>query len=242
MSFTCVPNELLDEHGAQLGPIGIAVYMMLARYANREGGDAWPSVKTIAAAIGVTPPPVWKALKALAALGYIEIENRWRPDGGRTSNAYTLGKHPVKPQAPVKEIDSPYKPSLQPPVNDVYTINTHIEQDTPSGASAPQPVPFAEQVRLLIVEAQSAKNKPAALRKAFVALYGEQRDVPEFGYLMRTAGQVGGPARLVELMAQHAAQPPVGDVLAYIVASAKRQGKPAQAEGPSSASRMKVLA
>jgi len=70
---------------------------------------------------------------------------------------------------------------------------------------------------------QETKNRSAVLRRMFVALY-PAHDAPEFGYLGKVARQVGGVGRLAELLWQHSARPPTGDVLAYCAAAAKSGG------------------
>ena len=113
--------------------------------------------------------------------------------------------------------------------------------DAPMHVEAQKPTTFADTIRQLVRDAQTAKNKGAALRHAFITLYGDERDVPAYGYLMKTARKVGGPGRLVELLAQHAVRPPSGDVLSYIIAANSRNGKAPDKVGPSAASRVKVL-
>jgi hypothetical protein len=59
----------------------------------------------------------------------------------------------------------------------------------------------------------------------FAALYPQAVDVPDFGRIGATAKKVGGWGRLAELLWQHSARPPSGDVLSYIEAAIKTNGK-----------------
>lgn len=81
---------------------------------------------------------------------------------------------------------------------------------------------------------QETPNKAAAALDMFKALYPKAVDVPDYGRIGATAKHLGGWGRLAELLWQHSAKPPSGDVLAYIEAASKSNGKtphkPAQAE------------
>jgi hypothetical protein len=55
----------------------------------------------------------------------------------------------------------------------------------------------------------------------FRTLYPAAVDAPDFGYIGKVANKVGGAGRLAELLWQHSAKPPSGDVLAYIQESIK---------------------
>jgi hypothetical protein len=68
---------------------------------------------------------------------------------------------------------------------------------------------------------KDSKNRPADLVLMFRTLYPAAVDVPDFGYIGKVANKVGGAGRLAELLWQHSAKPPSGDVLAYIQESVK---------------------
>jgi len=70
-------------------------------------------------------------------------------------------------------------------------------------------------------ELRQAKNKGGVARRMFVALY-PKHDPPDYGYIGKTARSVGGWSRFAQLLWEHSARPPVGDVLAYIAAAANR--------------------
>jgi DNA-binding transcriptional ArsR family regulator len=86
-------NEIIDQHLPTIGAYGFAVYMLLTRYANNKTGQCDPSVKTIASALGISPPTTQKALKALEDAGLIKITYRPRTNKDRKvneTNIYTL--------------------------------------------------------------------------------------------------------------------------------------------------------
>lgn len=78
-------NEVLDEHGREIGPVGVAVYMVLARYALNRTQEAWPGLRKIAAMIGTRRKQVRPAIVKLEELGLITVEKRVR-----RSSVYTL--------------------------------------------------------------------------------------------------------------------------------------------------------
>ena len=65
-------NDLYDKHGAQLGPYGLAVYMALCRYANRED-ECWPSYARIAKGTGVSRRQIVREIQKMESLGIIEV-------------------------------------------------------------------------------------------------------------------------------------------------------------------------
>ena len=67
----------------------VAVYMYLKDRANKDG-ICWPSIKTIARELHLSRATVQRALNDLCAAGYLSKENRWRENGGCTSNLYKI--------------------------------------------------------------------------------------------------------------------------------------------------------
>jgi hypothetical protein len=65
------------------------VLVVLADAANSEG-ICWPRIATIAKKTGVSIRTVQRALRLQARRGLITIEERYRPDGSRSSNRYRL--------------------------------------------------------------------------------------------------------------------------------------------------------
>lgn len=83
-------NCLIDDYAAAMGAIGVAIYTVLQRYADRTTGQCWPSVPTMAATLNLSPRCVQKYLRHLARIGLIDIASRRAADGDPTSNLYTL--------------------------------------------------------------------------------------------------------------------------------------------------------
>ena len=75
----------------ELSPRAKMVYMYLHDRANREG-ESWYAIGTIAADLALSRSTVKRALGDLARLGRVEIQPRYRKNGGQTSNLYRLRK------------------------------------------------------------------------------------------------------------------------------------------------------
>ena len=83
-------NILIDDYAAEIGAVGVAIYTVLQRYADRTTGQCWPSVATIARLLRLSKTCVKKYLHLLARLGLITIAPRLTADGDHTSNLYTV--------------------------------------------------------------------------------------------------------------------------------------------------------
>lgn len=71
-----VPNTLIDNYGRELGPSGVAVYCVLARYANGETRKAFPSHSQIAGKLGISRRTVIRKIKQLQEVGLIKHKKR----------------------------------------------------------------------------------------------------------------------------------------------------------------------
>jgi hypothetical protein len=69
--FFIVDNELVKVWGAHLGATGIAVWCVLACYAD-QAGETYPSYDTIVGHLGIARKTLAKTLKDLEALGLLE--------------------------------------------------------------------------------------------------------------------------------------------------------------------------
>lgn len=67
----------------------VAVYTYLHDRANKNG-ECWPSVKTIAGDIKLSPATVRRAIKDLKKVGLIETKQRYREHGGKSSLLYKM--------------------------------------------------------------------------------------------------------------------------------------------------------
>jgi len=101
--FLRVDNDLYDRFGAQLGPYGLAVYMALCRYANRDS-ECWPSYATIAKGTGMSWRKVASTIVQLEQLGVIAVER-----AAGTSSTFVL-------------LDT-YAPRAYPPMHHVHTTH-----------------------------------------------------------------------------------------------------------------------
>ncbi|HUS14637.1 MAG TPA: helix-turn-helix domain-containing protein [Chloroflexia bacterium] len=83
-------NQVLDCYGPTIGADGIAVYMVLVRFADQAAQTSYPAVPTISAATGMSVRQVSRVLVALARHGLVRITPQYGPDGRQSSNLYTL--------------------------------------------------------------------------------------------------------------------------------------------------------
>lgn len=70
--FAYAHHVVCDEYGSKIGAVGLALYLMLARYANKKQ-CAWPSQETLAEKLGISKQTVIKYLKILKDEGLIRI-------------------------------------------------------------------------------------------------------------------------------------------------------------------------
>lgn len=84
-----VDNAVVLEHGAELGAVGIAVYVGLASYANVER-KAWPGLRGLAKRLGMGKSTVHRAVAKLEALGLVQIERQESTHGDADTNRYVL--------------------------------------------------------------------------------------------------------------------------------------------------------
>jgi hypothetical protein len=85
-----IDNILVDEYAEKIGAIGIAIYNVLARYADRVTGICYPCIGTIAKKLKLSRTTVKKYLKILYKFDLIAMLHRTSPDGDPTSNSYML--------------------------------------------------------------------------------------------------------------------------------------------------------
>ena len=72
-----------------LPPRAVAVYMYLHDRSDRQK-KCWPGIKTIAKDMNLSRSTVKRALHDLEKAGYLVREPRYRANGSRSSNLYTL--------------------------------------------------------------------------------------------------------------------------------------------------------
>lgn len=86
--FTMIYNDVL-EGGILTNPYQIALYVCLKKYTDKNN-QCFPSAATLSKMTGMCRCKVITTLKALEKKGIISIQNRYREDGGKTSNLYTI--------------------------------------------------------------------------------------------------------------------------------------------------------
>ncbi len=88
--FYIVDDEIVDEYGARLGPLGLAVYNVLVRHANKHGTSSFPSYQTIADKLGITRNSAIKGVKILLDEKVIGKRARTSESGAPASNSYRI--------------------------------------------------------------------------------------------------------------------------------------------------------
>ena len=83
-------NAVIDDHGAELGAYGIAVYCVLCRFADNETQETYPSLATIAGLIGCSRRTVIRIIPKLEELGLICVEKVRSEHGDYDHNRYWL--------------------------------------------------------------------------------------------------------------------------------------------------------
>jgi hypothetical protein len=84
-----IDNVLIDQYAKTLGPIGVTLYVALARFAGRRS-EAFPSLRYLQSLLGITRPSLVKYLKVLEEHGLLNINHRISEEGDKTSNLYEL--------------------------------------------------------------------------------------------------------------------------------------------------------
>jgi Helix-turn-helix domain len=85
-----VDNIIIDDYGEKIGAIGVAIYNVLARHADRETGICYPSIRLIAKKLALGRTTVKKYLRILLNHYLIAISSRLSDEGDPTSNLYML--------------------------------------------------------------------------------------------------------------------------------------------------------
>jgi hypothetical protein len=85
-----VDNIIVDDYAEKIGAIGVAIYNVLARYADRQTGICYPCIGTIAKKLKLGRTTVKKYLRILLNHSLIAISSRLSDEGDPTSNSYML--------------------------------------------------------------------------------------------------------------------------------------------------------
>lgn len=87
-----VPIGLLES--GEIGPIAKLIYARLCLFAGADG-FCWPSIQTLAAAVGVCRSTAKTGLKQLMEAGLVEAEQRHNSTGESETNFYFFLDHPL---------------------------------------------------------------------------------------------------------------------------------------------------
>lgn len=74
-------------YASELPHRAVAVYMYLKDRAGRDG-KCYPAIGTIARELKLSRSTVKRAIADLEKTGYLRKEQRWRENGGKSSNMY----------------------------------------------------------------------------------------------------------------------------------------------------------
>jgi hypothetical protein len=85
-----IDNIIIDDYAEKIGAIGVAIYNVLARYADRQTGICYPCIGTIAKKLKLGRTTVKKYLRILLNYSLIAISSRLSDEGDPTSNSYML--------------------------------------------------------------------------------------------------------------------------------------------------------
>jgi hypothetical protein len=108
--FYIIDDEIIDEYGAQLGPLGVAVYNVLVKHANRHGKSSFPSYQTIADKLGISRNSAIAGVKVLLKFKVIGKRARTNESGAPASNSYKIlpvKKQPKEGQEVVQNLNHP---------------------------------------------------------------------------------------------------------------------------------------
>ena len=122
--FAILPARAIEDD--RLSRTHIRALGALGTFTDKNGW-AWPSVGTMADALGVSRQLVSRCLHDLKAWGYVEIRGRKGEDGGQTSNLYRVlfdRGEPVAPPA-TSEVAPPATPRgcTKEPLNDPSKVS-----------------------------------------------------------------------------------------------------------------------
>lgn len=140
--FAAIPEWVLYHPG--LDALDVRVYGVLWRH----GEQSYPGHDRIGALVGKSHDSVARSLNRLAKVGAIRVEPRYRDDGGRTTNLYTIAGE--APMPPVSRTDASTVAAEAPtpaPRTDASGTIAMVEReqlnDTPSARAEAAPLALA---------------------------------------------------------------------------------------------------
>lgn len=115
--FFIVDDEVIDEFGPLIGPLGVAIYNVLAKHANKSGASSFPSYQTIADKLGISRTTAINGVKILIENKLIKKEPRFDDSGDSASNNYKIlriKKHAKQTEEVVQNLDHPPEKLIRP--------------------------------------------------------------------------------------------------------------------------------
>jgi hypothetical protein len=128
----------------EVGPVGLAVYIVLKSYTSFDTGWSWPSHDTIADHLGISVDTVARAVKRLVALNLVEQRRRGRgweyrlmervPVANSAGDVVAVGERPYAPmqfKSMLDELKSWAATGAGPGGGVNITLNVTLIQQTP---------------------------------------------------------------------------------------------------------------
>ena len=116
---------------ADISDRAVRLFAILGRYANSETGAAFPRRQTLATAIRTSRSGIDRAIKELAAIGAVEVEQRHDAAGDQMSNLYRLRYASPVTTPLVTSDDTPLVTGDETPSSPVTHITRAIGTSTP---------------------------------------------------------------------------------------------------------------
>jgi DNA-binding MarR family transcriptional regulator len=193
--FFTLDNAVIDRYGPELKAHGIAVYTVLARFANREG-ECFPSQATIAKRTGMSRMQVSREVEKLQQLQLITVEPQYGLQGEQRANLYTLLEMPAG-EEPVTHRYPPCNTPLHPPVTDSDTPRhrqlhkqdpknkTQQKQDPEEQQHAPSPqdIPAGSDAQADVVVALTNLGISQKVARHLANHYSAERIEEKLAYL-----------------------------------------------------------
>lgn len=164
-----IDNIIVDEYGEKIGAIGIAIYNVLARHADRSTGICWPSIQTICKKLKLGRTTVKKYLRILAHYDLIAVIPQTSAEGDPTTNRYIV-LDPTPEQRALREkqreaLFTSHKPE-QPPLPEGRSLSDPPPALPFPEATDPRPPADPKQVLENKILLSSATNPMRPDRRA----------------------------------------------------------------------------
>jgi DNA-binding MarR family transcriptional regulator len=109
--FTMIPNEIIQNYMADMGPSVMVTLLAIASFANNDTHQCYPAHDTLAELTGLSVSTVRRAIARLVEMGLLCVSKRTTAHG-QTSNLYELTDPRRQERAPADQGAHPRTPSL----------------------------------------------------------------------------------------------------------------------------------